>query len=108
MGLSLIQEQVLEALVKAANRDPRGLSRALDRGVHPSAVREVLRERRPRATSERRVRVVLRELADQRVDGLPIVEELHAGRGRRVFAPLNAGIDHAARAAALPPGRRGY
>jgi hypothetical protein len=81
--LTLIQTQVLMSLAEAQTHS--------DYGVRPAAVREKLLERRPRAVSEAYVRRILRELADQRLDGLPIVDEVHLGRGRAGFRLLNAG-----------------
>jgi len=83
VSLTLIQSQVLEALARAETD--------ADFAVHPSRVREALRDRRPRVQSENYVRVILRELASMRVGGIPIVREEHIGRGRRAFRLLNKG-----------------
>jgi hypothetical protein len=90
MSLTLIQQQVLASLVAETGHD----SRRRGRGVHPSDVRERLRTMRPRPVSEQYVRGVLRDLTNQRADGLPLVRERVGARGRRYYLPLNAAYDY--------------
>lgn len=95
MKLTLIQEQVLEALAHAqtVEKDPA----APAAGVSVAAVQRALRLRRPKATSERYIGQILREIADgYRVDGHPLVERRRPGRGIRYYAPAT-GLEQAFR-----------